>query len=105
MELEMIEKTYLKTKPECKVKFSLPAEAIGDASKVSVVGDFNNWDADANPLKKQKTGLYASTLNLEVDHTYQFRYVADNVHWLNDDMADAYVPSPVSHDNNSVINL
>ena len=27
----MIEKTYLKTKPECKVKFALPAEAIGDA--------------------------------------------------------------------------
>ncbi|BFM50432.1 isoamylase early set domain-containing protein [Marinomonas sp. THO17] len=101
----MIEKTYLKTKPECKVKFSLPAEAIGDASKVSVVGDFNNWDAEANPLRKQKTGLYASTLNLEVDNTYQFRYVADNVYWLNDDMADAYVPSPVSHDSNGVLNL
>ena len=101
----MITKTYLKTKPECKVKFILPAEVIGDAQAVSVVGDFNNWDASLNPLRKQKSGEFASSLNLEVSHTYQFRYLIDGNYWLNDDMADAYVTSPISHDSNGVLNL
>jgi len=101
----MIEKTYLKTKPECKVKFALSADVVGDAQKVSVVGDFNNWDASAHPLRKQKSGVFASTLNLEVDHNYQFRYLIDGQDWLNDDMADAYVPSPISQDSNCVLSL
>ncbi|NLQ18850.1 glycoside hydrolase [Marinomonas sp. M1K-6] len=101
----MIEKTYLKTKPECKVKFALPAEIVGDAKNVALVGDFNNWDGTANPMKKQKSGVFASTLNLEVDHSYQLRYLIDEQNWLNDDMADAYVPSPVSFDTNGVISL
>jgi len=101
----MIEKNYLKTKPECKVKFALSADMIGDGRQVSVVGDFNNWDASAHPLRKQKSGVYASTMNLEIDHTYQFRYLIDNHHWLNDDMADAYVPSPISQDVNGVLSL
>jgi 1,4-alpha-glucan branching enzyme len=105
MELKMIEKTYLKTKPECKVKFALPAEAIGDAKSVAVVGDFNNWDSTANPMKKQKSGIFVSTLNLGIETSYQFRYVLDGTEWLNDDMADAYVPSPISYDTNGVISL
>lgn len=101
----MITKTYLKTKPECKVKFALPAEVVGDAQTVSVVGDFNNWDASVNPLRKQKSGVFASTLNLEVAQTYQFRYLIDDSNWLNDDTADAYVPSPISQDSNGILNL
>ena len=101
----MIEKTYLKTKPECKVKLALPAEAIGDAKSVAVVGDFNNWDSTANPMKKQKSGIFVSTLNLDIETSYQFRYVLDGTEWLNDDMADAYVPSPISYDTNGVISL
>ncbi|GAA0837133.1 MULTISPECIES: isoamylase early set domain-containing protein [Marinomonas] len=105
MELEMIEKKYLKTKPECKVKFALPADKVGTAKSVAVVGDFNNWDCTANPMKKQKSGVFASTLSLEVNAAYQFRYVLDGTQWLNDDMADDYVPSPISYDNNGVISL
>ncbi|RBP79443.1 glycoside hydrolase [Marinomonas rhizomae] len=101
----MIEKNYLKTKPECKVKFTLPADIIGDAKSVAVVGDFNNWDCKANPMKKQKSGVFASTLNLDIKKSYQFRYVLDDTEWLNDEMADAYVPSPISYDTNGVISL
>ena len=50
----MIEKNYLKTKPECKVKFALPIEQIEGAKKVFLVGDFNNWDESATPMRKQK---------------------------------------------------
>lgn len=101
----MITKTYLKTKPECKVKFTLPADVVGDAQTISVVGDFNNWDASVNPLRKNKFGAFTFSLNLEVANTYQFRYLIDNKNWLNDDMADAYVSSPISQDSNGILNL
>lgn len=101
----MIEKTYLKTKPECKVKFALPAEQLEGAKKVFLVGDFNNWDESATPMRKQKTGMFASTINLEKDKQYQFRYLVDGSTWLNDDSADAYVQSPVSSEHNCVLHL
>lgn len=101
----MIEKTYLKTKPECKVKFALPVEQLEGAKQVYLVGDFNNWDESATPMRKQKTGVFASTLNLEKDKQYQFRYLVDGITWLNDDSADAYAPSPVSSDHNCVLTL
>lgn len=101
----MIEKTYLKTKPECKVKFLLSADVVGKAKKVAVVGDFNNWDDTANPMRKQKSGLFASTINLNVGTSYQFRYVINGTTWLNDDMADEFVPSLISQESNSVLHL
>ena len=36
-----IKKQYLKSKPVCKVTFSVPAE---EAKKVAVVGTFNEWN-------------------------------------------------------------
>ena len=101
----MIEKKYLKTKPECKVKFALSADIVGNASNIAVVGDFNNWDASANPMRKQKSGIFASTLSLEIDNAYQFRYVIDGDKWVNDDMADDYVCSPISHETNCLISI
>lgn len=101
----MIEKTYLKTKPECKVKFALPADTLAGAKKVYLVGDFNNWDESATPMRKQKSGVFASTINLEKDKQYQFRYLVDGTTWLNDDTADAYITSPMSHEKNCVLDI
>lgn len=100
----MIEKNYLKTKPQCKVKFALTAEQLQGAKKVYLVGDFNDWNETATPMRKQKTGVYASTLSLDNDQQYQFRYLVDG-HWLNDDAADSYQQSPISPDHNCVINI
>ena len=101
----MIEKKYLKTKPQCKVKFSLPVNLVGNATNIAVVGDFNNWDCTINLMKKQKSGVFVSTLNLSIDTVYQFRYVVDGTEWINDDMADDYVPSSISDDKNGVLRL
>ncbi|MCO4784343.1 isoamylase early set domain-containing protein [Marinomonas atlantica] len=101
----MIEKTYLKTKPQCKVKFALPVEQLHGAKKVYLVGDFNGWDELATPMRKQKSGVFASTVNLEKDKQYQFRYLIDGTTWLNDDNADAYAQSPVSPDHNCVLDI
>lgn len=101
----MIEKTYLKTKPECKVKFALPADQLEGAKKVHLVGDFNNWDESATPMRKQKSGVFSSTVSLEKDKQYQFRYLVDGTTWLNDDSADAYTQSPVSPEHNCVLEV
>ncbi|MEO9653625.1 isoamylase early set domain-containing protein [Marinomonas sp.] len=101
----MIEKKFLKTKPECKIKFSLPADVIGDAKSISVVGDFNDWDPVSHPMRKQKNGLFSCTVNLAVASAYQFRYLLDSNQWLNDDQADSYATSPISHEENGVLSL
>ena len=44
-----IKKQFLKSKPICKVTFSVPAE---EANNVVVVGDFNEWNTEATNLKK-----------------------------------------------------
>jgi 1,4-alpha-glucan branching enzyme len=98
-----IQKKYLKSKPICKVTFSLPKEAVQAAKKVHIVGDFNNWKKKASPMKKLKSGVCKITLDLECGREYQFRYLLDNGSWENDWAADKYVPSAYYDADNSVV--
>jgi len=100
-----ISKQYLKTKPVCKVTFTLPADRGISAEQVALLGEFNNWDPVALPMKKSKSGDFTATVNLEKNKEYQFRYLVNGGTWLNDEAADSYQPSQVSYDNNSVIRL
>ncbi|MCC8193113.1 MAG: isoamylase early set domain-containing protein, partial [Deltaproteobacteria bacterium] len=58
-----IVKQFLKTKPECKVKFTLGAMEANNAESAALVGDFNNWDPKATPMKKRKDGGFSVTIN------------------------------------------
>lgn len=98
-------KQYLKSKPICKVTFKLSKEEAKSAASVKLIGDFNNWDLEAEPMKKLKDGSFTAKLDLEIESEYQFRYLLDDSSWENDWAADAYVPSPVSTDDNSVITV
>lgn len=100
-----IKKQYLKSKPEAKVTFELPAEAAGEANKVTLVGEFNGWDEAATELKKLKSGVFKTTINLEVGKSYEFRYLIDGSTWENDWEADSYVPNNVTFEENSVVAL
>lgn len=96
-----ISKQYLKSKPICKVTFSILAE---EAKEVSVVGSFNEWDTKAAPLKKLKNGTFKGTVNLDKDSSYEFKYVVDGA-YVNDDAADAYAWSEFASADNGVLNL
>ena len=96
-------KQYLKSEPVCRVTFRLPAKIAKDADKVNIVGDFNDWNLYAIPLKKLKDGTFTVTLKLETDREYQFRYLIDESTWENDREADKYVSSPYGNEENSVI--
>ena len=96
-----IKKQYLKSKPVCKVTFTVPAK---EAKNVAVVGSFNEWNTEATELKKQKNGTFKGTINLEKDKSYEFRYLVDG-QWKNDEQADAFAWNEYAADENSVINL
>jgi 1,4-alpha-glucan branching enzyme len=99
--MTMLEKKYLKTKSVCEVTFSIDANVQGDT--VYLVGDFNNWDEAATPMKKQKDGSFKTTLKLDRNVEYQFRYLVDGSVWHNDWHADKYIPNPYSGDNSVVV--
>ncbi|SRR5258707_11989716 len=96
----MIQKKFLKTK--CKVTFSVPATVEEAPESVYVVGDFNNWDAQATPMDK-KSGKFAVTVDLDLNREYQYRYLVNGHNWLTDGEADKYAPNPYSGDNAVVI--
>ena len=97
-----IKKQYLKSKPVCKVTFSILAE---DAKKVSLVGSFNDWNEKSNAMAKLKSGDFKIDLNLTPGKEYQFRYLIDNTTWENDWEADKYAQSDLSAEENSVLVL
>lgn len=98
-------KQYLKTKPVCKVTFKLTKEEARSADTVRLVGDFNDWNKDGAPMKKLKNGDFTSTVNLDADSQYEFRYLLDDKEWENDWAADQYVPSAMSYEDNSVVRV
>ncbi|MAZ66800.1 MAG: glycoside hydrolase [Kangiellaceae bacterium] len=98
-----LSKRFLKSKPVCKVTFRLPAEAAPEAEKVTIVGEFNDWDKAATPMQKLKNGEFKLTIDLETGKEYQFRYLIDDETWENDWDADKYVPAEGS--DNSVVDL
>jgi len=98
-----LDKKYLKSKPVCKVKFIAPSELLERSKTIFLAGEFNDWNYSDTPLKKQKNGSYATTIDLPVGTEYQYRYVVDGDSWENDFDADKYVPSNVCSAENSVV--
>ena len=63
-----------------------------DASKVALVGDFNQWDAEATPMTRiANSNAWTVTVPLSVGrHVYSFYAVgADGEKWLTDPNAPA----------------
>ncbi len=97
-----LSKKPLKSRPVCKVTFSLPSDMVNGAQSIALAGEFNGWSLDTHPLKRKRDGTYAITVDLEPDHRYQFRYVIDGERWENDDSADAYVPNELGTENSVI---
>jgi 1,4-alpha-glucan branching enzyme len=81
-----IKKQFIKTKPVCKVTFSVEAK---EANTASVVGDFNNWNPAEGELSKLKNGTFKGIFELPKDASYEFKYVVDG-DFINEPEADAF---------------
>ena len=80
----MLKKQYLKSKPVCKVTFTLPKTAAEGATEVKLLGEFNNWNpAEGVAMTAGKTD-YKTTVELTAGRSYEFRYLIDQQSWEND---------------------
>jgi 1,4-alpha-glucan branching enzyme len=66
-----------------RVTFVLPETA--PAGAVSVVGDFNDWDPHAHPLRKRSNGARSAVLTIPAGATLHFRYLAEGGVWFDDE--------------------
>jgi 1,4-alpha-glucan branching enzyme len=62
-----------------KIKFEFSAP---EAKEVCLAGNFNQWNTQANPMKKDTKGIWKATLSLEPGQ-YEYRFFVDG-HWEND---------------------
>ena len=86
----MIHKNHRHRGRGVKVTFAVPVEWVDRG--VSVVGEFNAWDASATPLRK-RGGMRTASVVLEPGRTYAFRYVDEWGRWFDDPAADAQIPN------------
>ncbi|MDT0552788.1 isoamylase early set domain-containing protein [Urechidicola vernalis] len=96
-----ISKKYLKSKPVCKVTFEL--EGI-EADSIVAVGDFNDWNSEATPLKKFKNGKFKTTVDFEKDSSSEFRYIVDGA-YINEPEADAFVYNAYAGEENCLLTV
>ena len=71
-----------------KVQFIFSAP---EAHSVSLRGGFNSWDTFANPMEKDKKGIWKVTVNLKPGR-YEYRFFVDE-NWENDPSCTACVPN------------
>jgi 1,4-alpha-glucan branching enzyme len=70
-----------------RVTFALSADEPGGA--VSVVGDFNDWNPFAHPLRRRANGTRSAAVTVPVGTMLRFRYLAEGGIWFDDDTASA----------------
>ena len=95
-----MKKVPVKNSNKWTVTFVVAPEV--EAQSVAVLGDFNDWDADAGAMQQRKDGFWAKTIRLDPG-TYRYRFLADGERWLNDPDADDYEPSGFGEDNSVLI--
>ena len=84
----MIKQTPVKGSKKVKVNFVLPKESA--AGKVSVVGDFNDWDPFAHPLRPRSNGTRSVAVTLPRERRFAFRYLDESGRWHDDAAAHGY---------------
>jgi 1,4-alpha-glucan branching enzyme len=87
----MLTKNYTKSGKRCRVTFKLAPEV--QAKSAVLLGDFNQWKPNAEPMRRLKNGGFSTTVTLDVGKTYRFRYFLDDQRWENDWEADDYAPN------------
>ena len=98
-----IKKEYLDDGRKCRATFILPRGIGKNAQKVQIVGEFNRWSHSATPMRKLRNGNFVVILELPICHEYQFRYLVDDMIWMNDSDADRFVPTPFGDSENCVV--
>jgi len=87
-----------------KARVTFTVDPGVDARTAAVCGEWNDWSADADVMRREAEGGFSLTVGLDVGRAYRFRYLLDGQRWDNDWAADAYVPNGFGGDD-SVVDL
>jgi 1,4-alpha-glucan branching enzyme len=96
-----IKKQFIKTKPVCKVTFSVEAK---EAIQASVIGDFNNWNPEEGTLIKLKNGTFKGVFSIDKDASYEFKYIIDGA-FVNETESDSFLWNEFSGNENGVLTV
>jgi len=97
----MIRRSKVKNSNQMKVTFALPD--THPHKPEAVVGDFNNWDPAAHPLKLRSNKTFSCTVTLDRDQRYAFRYRCEGEQWYDDEEADEYEPNEFGSQNSILL--
>lgn len=98
-----LRKRYSKDQSVCRVRFLLEKELCPNAKTVHLVGEFNEWNQTATPMRRLKNGSFSITLMLKTGREYQYRYLINGILWETDWRADKSVLTVFGHAENSVL--
>jgi 1,4-alpha-glucan branching enzyme len=96
-----VKKQFVKTKPVCKVTFSVEAK---EAITASVVGDFNNWNQQEGALSKLKNGSFKGAFDIPKEASYEFKYLIDGA-YVNESEADSFKWNEFAGSENGVLDV
>ncbi len=96
-------KHYHENSTKCSVTFRMLRETACNARNVSLVGDFNDWNATRTPMMQLENGDFIITIDLDSGREYRFRYCIDGNRWVNDWYADRFVPNKYGSKDSVVI--
>jgi len=64
------------------------------AESIAVVGEFNDWNPHTHLLSQSHGDpSWHITVDMELSHSYHFRYLVNGEQWMDDDRADCYEPN------------
>jgi 1,4-alpha-glucan branching enzyme len=68
---------------EPAIKVTLRYKPHRELFKVALVGNFNNWDKDADPMVRQSDGTFQFVIALNPG-VYHYKFVLNDVEWIPD---------------------
>lgn len=79
-------------------KVTLTFKPHREVFKVALVGDFNNWDKDIDPMVRQPDGSFQFIISLN-QGVYHYKFVLNDVEWIPDPACPERVTDTLGGDN------
>lgn len=83
---------------EPPIKVAISFRPHREISKVALVGSFNNWDKDADPMPRQEDGSFRFVISLNPG-LYHYKFVLNDVEWIADPTCPERVHDGLGGDN------
>ncbi len=80
------------------VKVSLVYKPSRELSKAALVGNFNNWDKDVDPMVRQSDGSFKFELAL-APGVYHYKFVLNDNEWIVDPVNPSKMPDSLGGEN------